>query len=135
MATSNRIRALNRLPFDFDDGLKVRGVPLEIMVSELVTNPTQGSSTAASTTVAGSVLLATVQDSIDGQDNLKAATPLGVASAISSAINSTITTQIQDTIDSTITTQIQYTIGQSLPAALEEYSRATRARLFYKSQL
>ena len=28
MATSNRIRALNRLPFDFDDGLKVGGVEL-----------------------------------------------------------------------------------------------------------
>lgn len=120
---SNNIRTRDGLPTNFVDGLKIRGVPLEIMVSELAINATQGSSTVASTTVAGSVLLATVQDSIDGQDNLKAATPLGVASAISSAINSTITTQIQDTI------------GQSLPAALEEYSRATRARLFYKSQL
>ncbi len=114
---SNNIRTRDGLPTNFVDGLKIRSVPLEIMVSELATK------TVASTTVAGSVLLATVQDSIDGQDNLKAATPLGVASAISSAINSTITTQIQNTI------------GQSLPAALEEYSRATRARLFYKSQL
>lgn len=26
MATSNKMRALNRLPFDFEDGLKISGV-------------------------------------------------------------------------------------------------------------
>ena len=50
MATSNKMRALNRLPYDFEDGLKVKGIDIDSLIS---TNVTQQLSNKQDTLISG----------------------------------------------------------------------------------
>ena len=90
MATSNKMRALNRLPYDFEDGLKVKGIDIDSLIS---TNATQQLSNKQDTLISGTNIKTINNASILGSGNINisggAATATDVTFTPSGGLSST----------------------------------------------